>query len=384
MSPWNVAPLLLLSLLAGSLVYCVLAVIAAWRYLGVRPGTPGDTPPISILKPLAGVDEGLETNLSSFFAQEYPAFEILFAVRTAADPAVEVVRGLQSRFPQIPSRLLVTGEPPYPNAKVYSLDRMLAEARHDLVVMSDSDVRIVPGTLRIFAAEFQDENLGLASCPYRAVPGSSFWSTLEAIGLNTEFLAGVLVARMLDGMKFALGPTIAARRETLLRMGGFDRLKAHHSDDFVMGKIAAELGYGVILSSCVIEHRIGSQALGANLRHRLRWNRGTRRSRPWGYLGLVFTNPLPLALLLVALRPSWWAVLPVTALFRAAAAWATSGWVLHDPLTRRRWWLLPLQDLASFLAWAGGFFGDTIVWRGRKYHLHRDGTMELRRSQLES
>jgi ceramide glucosyltransferase len=376
--------LLLVPLLAGSLIYCLLTIIAARRYLQTHPGKLLAAPPISVLKPLAGADEGLAENLRSFFGQDYPAFEILFAVRHPADPAVEIVRRLQAAYPRIPSRLLITGEPPYANAKVYSLDRMLAESRYDLVVMSDSDIRVTPRALQIFAAEFQDERLGLATCPYRAVPGRSFWSTLEAVGLNTEFLAGVLAARMLDGMKFALGPTIAARKQALLRIGGFDAVKDYLAEDFVMGKLAAEAGYGVILSSCVIEHRIGSQAFVANLRHRLRWNRSTRRSRPWGYAGQVFTNPLPLAVLLCALRPAWWPLLAITAVFRAAAAWAVAGWVLHDRLTARRWWLVPLQDFAAFLVWIAAFFGNTILWRGRKYYLRADGRFELLQSRLES
>jgi ceramide glucosyltransferase len=277
----------------------------------------------------------------------------------------------------VPSRLIVTGEPPYPNAKVYSLDCMLSAACYRLVVMADSDTRVTPDMLSTIAAEFRDENLGLATCPYRAVPGRSFWSTLEALGLNTDFVGGVLVARMLDGMKFALGPTIAARRETLLRIGGFDAVKDYLAEDFVLGKLAADHGYGVILSSYVIEHRIGAQPFAANLRHRLRWNRSTRRSRPWGYLGQVFTNPLPLALLLCAASPAWWPLLAVTAVFRTAAAWATAGGVLRDPLTRRLWWLVPIQDIAGFLVWIAGFFGNTILWRGRKYWLLRDGRFEL-------
>jgi ceramide glucosyltransferase len=243
--------------------------------------------------------------------------------------------------------------------------------------MADSDIRVTPDMLSMIAAEFQDERVGLATCPYRAVPGRSFWSTLEAIGLNTEFIGGVLVARMLDGMKFALGPTIAARRQTLARIGGFDAVKDYLAEDFVMGKLAAERGDGVILSSYVIEHLIGAQPFAANMRHRLRWNRSTRRSRPWGYIGQVFTNPLPPALLLYAVKPEWWPVLAVTALFRAAAGWATAGHVLRDPLTRRLWWLTPLQDIASFLVWIAGFFGNTIVWRGRKYYLLPDGRFEL-------
>ena len=365
-----------MALVAGSWVYCVLTVVAAIRYRQVKPGRARSLPPISILKPLAGVDEGLDANLASFFAQEYPEFEILFAVRDAADPAVAMVKKLSARFPEIPARLIVTGEPPYPNAKVYSLDLMLQDARYDLVVMSDSDIRVTPEMLRTIAAEFADPAIALATCPYRAVPGNSPWSTLEAVGLNTEFLGGVLVARMLDGMKFALGPTIAARRNVLQRIGGFDRLKDYLAEDFVMGKLVAESGAGVILSSYVIEHRIGSQGLLANLRHRLRWNRSTRRSRPWGYAGQLFTNPLPLAMLLCALRPLWWQMLAVTALLRAASMLAVAAYVLRDPLTRRLWWLVPVQDVLSFIVWAAGFFGNTIVWRGRKYDLQPDGTFE--------
>lgn len=367
----------LLALVAGSLVYCVLTIVAAARYRAVNPAPARAYSPISILKPLAGVDEGLEENLRTFFEQAYPAFEVLFAVRSDHDPAIAVVERLRAEFPAVPSRLIVTGEPPYPNAKVYSLDRMLAAARHDLIVMSDSDIRVTPEMLAVIAGEFADPNLGMATCPYRAVPGPSLWSTLEAVGLNTEFIGGVLVARMLDGMKFALGPTIAARRETLEAIGGFDAVKDFLAEDFVLGKLAAERGYGVILSSYVIEHRIGAQAFLANMKHRLRWNRSTRRSRPWGYVGQVFTNPLPLALLLCAAAPQWWPALAATTLLRAAAGVATAGFALRDPLARRLWWLVPVQDAMSFLSWLGGFFGDTIVWRGRKYYLRRDGRFEL-------
>ena len=154
-------------------------------------------------------------------------------------------------------------------------------------------------------------------------------------------------------------------------------MKDYLAEDFVMGKLAAERGDGVILSSYVIEHRIGAQDFAANLRHRLRWNRSTRRRGPAGYVGQLFTNPLPLALLLVAVQPGWARMLAVTLLFRAAAVVAVAAWVLRDPLTRRLWWLVPAQDIASFLVWIGGFFGNSIVWRGRKYYLEPDGTFEL-------
>ena len=366
--------LVLAVLLAGALVYSLLAVIAALRYLAVRPPDLAATEPISVLKPLAGLDLDLESNLRTFFEQDYPAFEILFAVREKSDPAIAVVRKLQEEYPAVASRMLVTGEPPYPNAKVFSLDRMLSEAAHDLVVMSDSDIRVTPTLLKTIAAEFQDPKLGVATCPYRAVAGRSFWSRLEAIGMNTDFLAGILVARMLEGMRFAVGPTIVARRRALESIGGFDRLKDYLAEDFAMGKFAAEAGHGVSLSSYVIEHHIGSTDFGHSAAHRLRWTRSTRRSRPAGYLGQLFTMPVPLALLLTAWNPALWPVLLVTLAIRGAAAWAVSELVLR---ARINWLLLPLEDIAGFCFWIAGFFGNTILWRGRRYRLESDGRFRL-------
>jgi ceramide glucosyltransferase len=373
----EVLALPLLALVAGSIVYCLLTVLAAVRYRGARRAKVENPPPLSILKPLAGADDGLEENLRSFFEQSYPSFEILFAVRSPLDAAIPVVERLQEHYPRVRSRLLVTGEPPYSNAKVYSLHRMLALARNDVVVMSDSDVRVSPDLLSAVAAEFQDERVGLVTCPWRAVPGRSFWSTLEAVGLNTQFIAGVLVARLLVGMKFALGPTIAARRKALSDIGGFDAVKDYLAEDFVMGKLVAAKGYRVILSSSVIQHRIGAQSFRASLEHRLRWCRSSRRSRPWGYIGEIFTHTLPLGLAMLAAHRAWWPWFAAAAAVRAAAAWAAAGYALHDPLTRRRWFLVPLQDLAQFAVWIAGFFGNTILWRGRKYLLLPDGRFEI-------
>src|ERR1700740_425092 len=177
--PGKVLAGILLLLLCGSLVYSLLEIVAALSYLSVRPPALQSAEPISILKPLAGLDLDLEANLRTFFEQDYPAFEILLAVRSQNDPALRVDRALQQEYSAIPARLLITGEPPYPNAKVFSLERMLEAAANDLVVMSDSDVRVTPKLLRTIAAEFQDDHVGIATCPYRAVPGASFWSRLE-------------------------------------------------------------------------------------------------------------------------------------------------------------------------------------------------------------
>jgi len=370
---------ILIALVAGAAIYSLLSILGALRFLSTRRSAPVAFERISILKPLAGLDAGLESNLRTCFEQDYPSFEILFAVREADDPSIEIVERLRLEYPDVPTRLIITGEPPYPNAKVFSLDRMLAAAANDLMVMSDSDIRIDRHLLRTVAAEFQDPALGVATCPYRAVAGRSFWSRIEAIGMNTDFLGGVLVARLLEGMQFAIGPTIAARRSVLDSIGGFDRLKDYLAEDFVMGKFAAEAGHGVILSVGVVEHHIGSTDFFDNSAHRLRWARSTRRSRPWGYVGQLFTMPLPLAIALVAADASYWPVALAAMAIRLAAAYIVSARVLKMKLN---WLLLPVEDLAVFCFWMGGFFGKTIVWRGRRYLLHPDGRFELLVGQL--
>ena len=357
-------------LAAGSAVYCLLVVIAARRYrrgkLELAPGF--SPPPVSILKPLAGVDEGLAENLGTFFRQDYPGeFEILLALRHATDPAAAIAEQVRREFPGVASQLLFVGEPPYPNAKVWSLEQMTAAARFDLLAMADSDIRVTPQFLATVAAEFvADPNLAIATCPYRAIAGSSIWSRLEAMMMNTEFISGILVARLLEGMKFAVGPTIVARKSAIAAIGGWPRLKDYLAEDFVLGQLAAEAGLGVGLLSYVVEHRIGSQRFAANARHRLRWCRSTRRSRPAGYAGQLFTYTLPLILLglpwsLIA-APIWiWSKVETAAL------------TLH---ARPSWYLLPAAELASFLFWIGGFFGNTIAWRGQDYYLHADGRFE--------
>jgi len=372
--PGRILAYLILLVFCGSVAYSILQIIAAFRYLSIRPPALRTAPPISILKPLAGLDLDLEPNLRTFFEQDYPSFEILFALRNDKDPAAEVVSRLQREYSNVPSRLLITGEPPYPNAKVFSLERMLEAAASDLVVMSDSDVHVTPELLRTVAAEFQDDHVGIATCPYRAVPGPSFWSRLEATGMNTDFWGSALVARMLEGMRFAVGPTIAGRRRVLQSIGGFERLKDYLAEDFVIGKFAAEAGHGVILSSYVIEHHIGSATLSENVAHRLRWNRSTRRSRPAGYVGQLFTMPFPLALVVFALSPAWWPIVPFAAAIRGAAANTVSARVLR---ARLRWLLLPIEDVIGFFFWIAGFVGNTITWRGRRYRLYADGRFEL-------
>jgi ceramide glucosyltransferase len=365
-------------LVVGSLGYCVLVVLAAVKHTWETPKAYGADANISIsvLKPLFGIDEGLRENLKSFFEQDYKHFELLFAVHQADDPAAELLQSLTRLYPQVSCRLLVTGDAPYPNAKVYSLSLMTAGASHDLLLMSDSDTRIDRTFLSRIAAEAAADRYDLATCPYRALAGETMWSRLEALGMNTDFWGAALVAKLTEGVRFAVGPTIVVRRKVLNAIP-WTRLSGYLAEDFVLGQRAAENGFRVDLSHCVVEHRIGSDTMQMNLLHRLRWARSTRCSRPWGYVGQVFTYPLPLTLLLVMFAHSLWPVLIITAVLRALAADAVSNWALNDPLSTRDWFWIPVQDLLGFVFWVAGFTGNNIHWRGRQYRLRGDGTFEL-------
>ncbi|MEZ5401820.1 MAG: bacteriohopanetetrol glucosamine biosynthesis glycosyltransferase HpnI [Bryobacteraceae bacterium] len=368
----------LAALVAGSAVYCLLAIFAELGFLlTTRPGL-SNAEPISVLRPLAGVDSGFEENLRSLFKQRYPHFELIFAVRDESDPAVPVLEQFRTLFPRIPAKLIVTGEPPYPNAKVWSLEKMTAAARHSLLVMTDSDIGLERDFLAEIAADFQDPKLGLMTCPYRAIPGKSIWSGLETLTANTEFLSGVLVARMIEGMRFAVGPTMAARKAAIEQAGGWANFRDYLAEDFMLGQAVAKAGAGVGLSRSVVGHSIAAterETFAQNAEHRLRWCRSTRRSRPAGYVGQLFTHTVPLAVLLALAAPAWWPLALAAVLLRFAAAVGCAR-ILRDPLLKQAFYLLPLADFASFGFWIAGFFGNKVRWRDRIYLLHRDGRFE--------
>jgi ceramide glucosyltransferase len=216
----------------------------------------------------------------------------------------------------------------------------------------------------------------LATCPYRAVAGAHIWSVLEALGMNTEFWTSAFVAKMMEGVRFTVGPTVISHRKVLDAIP-WDSLSGYLAEDFVLGQKAAEQGFHVDLSRTIVEHHLSDESMAANMNHRLRWARSTRRSRPWGYVGQLFTNPIPIALLVALIDPRLWWLLFVTLLFRAAVAYATGLYVLRDRRTLLYAPLIPVQDLLSFIFWIAGFVGNTIAWRGRRYRLNRDGTFDL-------
>ncbi len=356
---------LLAALCLGASVFCVLALLAVRSYRG-QP-LAQNREPVSVLKPLRGIDLGLEDNLRSFFEQQDAAFELVLAMESAADPAHALCLRLIAEYPDVDARIVLTGTPEWHNAKVWQLHRAWPALRHDLIVISDSDIRVD----RRFLSGLEP-HVDVATCPYRAVGGPSPWSALEAVGMNTEFLAGLLTARLVErGVHFAVGPTMFLRKGVIEAIGGWQDLSRYLAEDFVIGNRASARGFRVALSRQVVEHRIGSEPLTANFAHRLRWYRSTRRSRPAGYVGQLFTMPLPLAMLLTLAEPAaGWAFFVVLAL-RLAVARAT----LDTVAARASFSSVIVQDFLSFFFWLAGFFGTTIHWRGRLYRLHSDGTL---------
>ena len=339
------------------------------------------TVPVSVLRPMCGADDNTEACLRTVFAQDYPAFEVLLSVQEESDAAVPVARKVMAEFPHIPSRLLVVGVSPLPNAKVWSLRTLVPAAANEIIMMTDSDIGLERDCLAITVAEMAREGVALITCPYRAVPGWSFWSRSEAMGLNTEFLAGMLTARMLNGMDYAIGCTIVTRKADLESIGGLLLLQRYLAEDFVMGNLLHKAKREVVLSRSVIEHHIGGNEFLRNWKHRLRWARSTRRSRGWAYVGELFTKTTAIALLLILMNPQAWGIAVVALCFRAAAAFFTGIWILNDPLLEKYWFLLPLEDISSFVTWSLGFFGKTITWRGRELVLAADGTLQAAQAQ---
>ncbi len=369
------APLSILFL--GSLVYCMLAVIGTWRYRRSGARRLAVFPPVSVLRPLAGAQDNTEANLRSLFSQDYPGFEVLLSVHEATDPAAAIARRVMAEFPGIPSRLIVAGVSPQPNAKVWSLRALEGHAANEILVMSDSDIQHEPDCLATVVSELEQPNVALVTCPYRAFGGPRFWARLEALGLNTDFLAGMLTQRLLNGMDFAIGCTIATRRRDLASIGGFDTLQRYLAEDFIVGNLLHAQGRGVILSRSVITHHIGNEGFLKNWKHRLRWARSTRRSRRAGYIGEIFTKPFAISLLIWAVEPRAWGFVVIALMFRAGVAYSTGLEILEDPLLARYWWLLPVEDVASFVNWVLGFFGKTILWRGRRLVVAPDGSFEF-------
>jgi ceramide glucosyltransferase len=369
---------------AGSLVYYALCLWSAAQFLRERKAV-GVTatqanPPVSILKPLKGTDPGMYQNFRSHCLQDYPEYELIFGVNDPDDPAIKLVEQLKSEFPESSIRLIVCPRQLGANTKVSNLAQMLPEARYDHLIVNDSDIRVPPDYIRRVLAALADSGTGLVTCLYRGVAASTMGSRLELLGISTDFCPGVLVARQLEDIKFALGSTMAFRRRDLAAIGGFEALADYLADDYYLGQRIAGLGLKVELSDVVVETFLPGYTASEFLAHQLRWARAVRDSRFWGYLGLGISFGLVWALLTLILAggAGWaWELLGVTAAMRFTVALFVGGRVLGDRYVVRWLPLIPLRDAVAMMVWLMSFAGHTVAWRGEVFKL-RDGKLKRR------
>jgi ceramide glucosyltransferase len=359
---------------------------------------PKFLPAVSLLKPLHGLEAGLEGNLRGFYEQDYlrhavangdsamvngvSRVEVLFCARTEADPGLMLARRVAADYPEITTRFCTSGEPWAANAKVCSLVTMAKVATHDLWVISDSDVRVVPEYLRRVVLPFANERVGCATCLYRGVVAEGgIWSRLEAVGMTIEMSSGVCAASLIEPMQFALGPTMVARRECVAAIGGFEATEDYCADDFVLGNWIAREGWEVVLIGHAIDHMVLYAGFVDSIKHQVRWMKSTRFSRPKGHFGTSLTFGVPFGLLslaggLLLGRPVLaWSLFAVSVLGRSLQAWVVGKYVVR----KRRIWptmaLYPIRDLMGMMFWALSYTNNRILWRGEMYELIEDGRM---------
>jgi ceramide glucosyltransferase len=345
-------------------------------------------PPVSVLKPVHGLEAQLKENIESFFRQDYPDYEILFAADTADDAALEVVREVSARYPNIRSRILVTGTP-WPNPVVYSFYSMAEAAAHEILVTTDSDVEVSPNYLRQIVPPMLDPQVGMLTCVYRGKNAGGFFSGLTAIGMSVEMTAGVLVANLLEGMKFGLGPTTVVRKDALAGIGGYAALKDYIAYDFAIGNLIAKAGYRVVLSGHIIDHVVNQKSFRYMWQNQLRWAQTTRYSRPKGHFGsgLIFAMPYGLLGFFAAWGLGHLAIgvllLGIAVVNRLLEAWLVGWTVVRDPQIRRAPWLYPLRDLLGFAIWFASYLKLRYVWRDSRFEL-RGTRIALRQTTSDS
>lgn len=372
---WTVAREALLALAAAPVVYYFIAILAAEKFFrgkAANSSQPLDfVPPVSVLKPIRGLDRETYENYSSFCVQDYPEFEILFCVSDDRDPAVPVIKKLIADFPQRSIRLLIGAEEVGVSDKVNKLCRMAREARHDIVIVSDSDVRVDPSFLRAVVKPFSDPGVGGVTCLYRGLTDGGFAADLEALGNSADFAPGVLVAGLFGGLDFMLGAVMVTTKKHLAEIGGFESLADYFCDDYELGNRIAGRGYRVELSRFPVDIVYPHETLGDAFRHQLRWNLSIRYSRPWGHFGLIFSNWAPWAVL-VGVLASWRAALAylvIALFFRTVMAIFVGARGMRDQLVFRKLWMLPVRDVFAFVVWLASFFAQRIHWRDRLFRV---------------
>ena len=361
---------------AFPLIYYVLACIAAWSFHRARPASqvPVFTPPVSILKPLHGVDFASYENYASFCHQHYPEYEILFAVNEPTDPAVAVVQRLISDFPQRQINLLIGAQYFGANRKVNSLARLAREARYEILALSDGDVRVTPQYLQNVVAPLQDPYCGRGHFLLSRIAQKNLGAEFEAIGAAGGFFPGVLMAAWTEGVKFALGASIVTTKTWLQKIGGFEDIAPFLADDYEIGRRVAAAGGHVVLSHETVWTMYPAQTAHSFWDHQLRWARTVRLCRPASYTALLFTQGLPWALLAAIIAPRAWlaaAWLAAYLVLRLTMAWVVGVSVVKDQVLRRRIALVPLWDALHFVVWLASFASNHIVWGQVEYFVNR-------------
>ena len=355
---------------AGFLALTVIAIIR-WKQVAHPPTT--FTPPIRILKSLRGTDPAMYEAFRSHCLQDYPDFEMIFGVSDPNDPAIAEVERLQREFPERRIVLVPCPQQLGANGKVSTLVQMLPHAVSEFILINDSDIRVAPDYLRKVAAPFANDLVGMVTALYRAEPGDSLASRIEALTIATDFAAGVLSARIVEGgIHFALGSTLAIRRCVLDQIGGLSPLVDYLADDYELGARTSRAGHRVELADTVVDTHLPSYGFSGMIAHQLRWARTIRDTRRGGYLGLIFTFALPWALLACALaKASPWSVvlLAVITVLRMGESWLLCDTVLRDRRSLRDLWLVPLRDFVALYVWLLSFVGNTVLWRGERFRV---------------
>jgi len=365
-----------LAIAAIPFIYYLIALFSSWRYFGQPEVMPDAsfTPPVSVLKPVKGLDKDAYENLASFCRLDYPEYEILFCVDADDESVLSVLAKLTANFPLCNIRVLYGSGRRATNDKVAKLARLTNEAAYEYVVISDSDVRVRPDYLRQVVAPLRDPNVGATTCIYVPAEVNTLTDRIQTIGMMSDFYAGVLVDWQLEGIKFALGPTIATTRARLSAFGGYAALENRPADDLLVGRLIAEQGCEVMLLRYAIETVCDYGSFRELLHKRLRWMVVMRNVRAWGHFGLIFTLGLPFALLAVAVHPTWATAgfyLGGYAVLRTAMAWAIGIHGLRQQFLWKDLPLIPVWDAVAVAIWLTSFARNTIRWRGADYYIRQ-------------
>ena len=367
-------------LTVSGLAYGALALLSARSFARdmrrAAPPLPTPVPGVSILKPVKGVDPRMFAGLVSHCQQQYDGpFEIIFGVGSLSDPAVNEIARLRVEHPDVRIELVECTARLGTNGKVSNLAQMLPHARFEHILVNDSDIRVSPHYLTHIMARFTGPQVGLVTAPYIGLAEGTFWSRIEALGISTDFIPGVLTARKLEkGIRFGLGSTLATTKSALAAIGGFESLVDQLADDYELGVRLAAAGYTVELAPEVVATTVPAYPFRGCWDHQLRWARSTRDSRRAGYIGLCVTYVLPWAIAtVIASGAALWSLslFSLALLVRVAVALSVGVGMLRDGQVLRDIWMLPFRDCFGLLVWAWSYAGDTVIWRGERFHLRR-------------